>query len=360
MLEAATRRDSGALLRARSSLSKLVGEADADLLVSGTFRGGNLASLEPLLGLERVARGELTREAYARQYGHRGPYEFEVSVPRPGEDQDWIERQLEGLRAAPADASSLLEWRRAAAAAAWNRLAQRHPKDYARVRKQAERGGLAFRSREAARSEVVRVFWPLRAFYLRAGTLLGRSNEVFFLASDELLRVLAGDPTPLAAVARRQAAYARYAALPPYPVLIRGAFDPFAWAADPNRRIDQYAANETRTSPSQDDVDVLSGFPGAPGRVEGLARVLATPEEGDALKPGEILVTTVTNVGWTPIFPRAAAIVTDVGAPLSHAAIVARELGIPAVVGTGTATQRIRTGERIRVDGGGGTVALRP
>ena len=65
-----------------------------------------------------------------------------------------------------------------------------------------------------------------------------------------------------------------------------------------------------------------------------------------------------TNVGWTPIFPRAAAVVTDVGAPLSHAAIVARELGIPAVVGCGNATMRLKTGDRVRVDGGRGTVEI--
>ncbi len=65
-----------------------------------------------------------------------------------------------------------------------------------------------------------------------------------------------------------------------------------------------------------------------------------------------------TNVGWTPIFPRAAAVVTDVGAPLSHAAIVARELGIPAVVGCGIATTRLRTGDRVRVDGGIGKVEI--
>jgi rifampicin phosphotransferase len=69
--------------------------------------------------------------------------------------------------------------------------------------------------------------------------------------------------------------------------------------------------------------------------VEGTARVLTAPEDAAQLGDGEILVTTVTNIGWTPIFPRAAAVVTDVGAPLSHAAIVARELGIPAVVGCG-------------------------
>ncbi|WP_248783909.1 PEP-utilizing enzyme [Actinoalloteichus caeruleus] len=71
-----------------------------------------------------------------------------------------------------------------------------------------------------------------------------------------------------------------------------------------------------------------------------------------------MLVTTATNVGWTPLFPRAAAVVTDVGAPLSHAAIVARELGIPAVVGIGNATMRIRTGDRLRVHGERGEVHL--
>ena len=73
---------------------------------------------------------------------------------------------------------------------------------------------------------------------------------------------------------------------------------------------------------------------------------------------GEILVTTVTNIGWTLLFPRAAAVVTDVGAPLSHAAIVARELGIPAVVGCGDATMRLKTGDRVRVDGGKGLVEI--
>jgi pyruvate,water dikinase len=86
--------------------------------------------------------------------------------------------------------------------------------------------------------------------------------------------------------------------------------------------------------------------------------VIRAPEEGDQLQAGEILVTTVTNIGWTPLFPRAAAIVTDVGAPLSHAAIVARELGIPAVVGCGNATMRLHTGDQVRVDGGRGTVEV--
>ena len=87
-------------------------------------------------------------------------------------------------------------------------------------------------------------------------------------------------------------------------------------------------------------------------------RVLRDAADGAALQPGEVLVTTITNVGWTPLFPRAAAVITDVGAPLSHAAIVARELGIPAVVGCGNATMRLRTGDRVRVDGTAGTVEV--
>jgi pyruvate,water dikinase len=138
-------------------------------------------------------------------------------------------------------------------------------------------------------------------------------------------------------------------------MIIRGRFDPFRWAADPNRRNDIYDAekpvpiSESRT---------ITGFAGAAGQIEGVVRLIDSPEQGDQLRQGEILVAVTTNVGWTPLFPRAAAVVTDVGAPLSHAAIVARELGIPAVVGCGSATTRLRTGDRVLVDGGQGVVEI--
>ena len=92
------------------------------------------------------------------------------------------------------------------------------------------------------------------------------------------------------------------------------------------------------------------------GAPTGVVRLLRSADDGHLLQSGEILVAVTTNVGWTPIFPRAAAVVTDVGAPLSHAAIVARELGIPAVVGAGNATARLRDGDRVRVEGGWGVV----
>ena len=237
---------------------------------------------------------------------------------------------------------------------AWARFAARYPGKTARMRERVRRWGAVVRDRETARSENIRAFWVLRAFVVRAGELTGVGDDVFFLHRDELLDLLRGDKAALDEVPVRRATYEQYAALPPYPALIVGHFDPVRWAADPGRRSDLYDARGGTVPAS----DTVAGFPGAPGVVEGVARVIPGPEQGDRLQPGDILVTTVTNVGWTPLFPRAAAVVTDLGAPLSHASIVARELGIPAVVGTGNATMRLHDGDRVRVDGERGTVEV--
>jgi pyruvate,water dikinase len=77
------------------------------------------------------------------------------------------------------------------------------------------------------------------------------------------------------------------------------------------------------------------------------------------MRPGDVLVALLTTPAWTPLFAMASAIVTDIGGPLSHSSIVAREYGIPAVLGTGVATRRIRSRQTIRVDGGAGTVTLK-
>ena len=94
------------------------------------------------------------------------------------------------------------------------------------------------------------------------------------------------------------------------------------------------------------------------GGVEGPARVVKSVEEIGRLQQGDILVCQVTNPTWSPIFQKIAGAVSDIGGSMSHMAIVAREYGLPAVVGTGKATQRIKDGQRIRVDGGRGVVTL--
>jgi phosphohistidine swiveling domain-containing protein len=102
--------------------------------------------------------------------------------------------------------------------------------------------------------------------------------------------------------------------------------------------------------------DLVKGFAASPGRVTAPACVLHGPEDFDQMQPGCVLVAETTTPAWTPLFAMAAAVVTDVGGPLSHGSIVAREYGIPAVMGTGEATRRIRSGQMVTVDGGAGTV----
>jgi pyruvate,water dikinase len=102
----------------------------------------------------------------------------------------------------------------------------------------------------------------------------------------------------------------------------------------------------------------IRGFAASSGVVEGPARVVKSVEEIARLRKGDILVCQVTNPTWAPVFQKIAGAVSDIGGSMSHAAIVAREFGLPAVVGTGTATSRIKDGQRIRVDGGRGVVTL--
>jgi pyruvate,water dikinase len=108
----------------------------------------------------------------------------------------------------------------------------------------------------------------------------------------------------------------------------------------------------------QPDSNEIKGFAASSGVVEGVARVVKTVEEINRLHRGDILVCQVTNPSWAPIFHKISAAVSDIGGSMSHAAIVAREYGLPAVVGTGTATQKIKDGQRIRVDGGRGVVTI--
>ncbi len=343
----------------RRELVGLVGSEDADALLSNVSRqDALLASLGPVVGLARLARGEISRETYLEQWGHRGPLEAEVSVPRPLEDPDWLDDQLAAWAKSPVDVEDLLAKQRAEFDAAWERFCQRYPGRVRSTQRRLDEAASAARQREAARSESTRLLWVSRTWVRRAGALTGIDDGAFFLSLDELLDLLAGREAPVSAIPTRRQTYERYKALPPYPLLIRGRFDPFQWALDPERREDVFDSHGllpklTLEAPAE---NVILGMPGSAGRVEGRVRRLDRPEDGDGLEPGEILVTKQTNIGWTLFFPRAGAVVTDVGAPLSHAAIVARELGIPAVVNCGDATARLKTGDWVRVDGTQGTV----
>ncbi|MDH4141800.1 MAG: PEP-utilizing enzyme [Chloroflexota bacterium] len=107
-----------------------------------------------------------------------------------------------------------------------------------------------------------------------------------------------------------------------------------------------------------EDQRVITGIAASPGRIEGIARVVRTVDEFDDVRDGDILVCQMTNPAWVVLFTKISGLVTDTGGTTSHPAVLSREFGIPAVVGTSVATQRISTGDRVMVDGGAGRVEI--
>ncbi|GAB4575793.1 MAG: phosphoenolpyruvate synthase [Anaerolineae bacterium] len=176
---------------------------------------------------------------------------------------------------------------------------------------------------------------------LAAGDRLDVAEDVWFLTVPEMLAALDGDGRDLRGlVAARRADFAHFHTLtPPHVITSEGEI--------PAARLEGENAPE----------GALIGNPVSGGVVEGPAKVVLDPAE-TVLEPGEILVAPFTDPGWTPLFVNAAGLVTEVGGLMTHGSVVAREYGIPAVVGVVGATQRIRTGQRIRVNGDAGTVAL--
>jgi pyruvate,water dikinase len=141
-------------------------------------------------------------------------------------------------------------------------------------------------------------------------------------------------------------------ALGPIPEALNDPAVHMLWGITPET-IDKWA----RAAETADDREV-SGFAASPGVVEGVARVLRTVNDIGQVRDGEILVCPVTAPSWAPVFSKIKAAVSDIGGTMSHAAIVAREYGMPAVVGTGQATKVIKTGQRVRVDGDNGVVRI--
>lgn len=343
----------------KKELTRLQGEENTNELMTTISSAGELASVGPLMGLSRLSNGELSRQEYLRLYGHRGANENELLEPRQHEDPQWLDRQLAEFRQSPVNVHALLARRDAEFAAALRGVQLKLSADKARsIEQKVHAIEKANATREATRSELTRLVSVIRTWFLRAGEITGLGDGAFFLTVDEVIEVLAGDESSVIHIPTRQHAYEKYKALPSLPNWIRGSFDPIQWAADPQRRMDVYDPHSSLPVAESKIDTLIQGHPGSAGRVEGLVCRITSPDQGDRLQPGEILVARTTNVGWTPLFPRAAAVITDIGGSLSHAAIVARELGIPAVVGCGDATLRLKTGVRVQVDGGKGTVKI--
>ena len=184
--------------------------------------------------------------------------------------------------------------------------------------------------------------------HLVAAGAIKHGDDVFFCTRDEMTTRPAGKVEPLTdVVAERREQWQRQRALPAPLTLGR-----------PARLIGDVIDRAVQQARSQGDIGegVIVGHPASAGRATGPVRIVHGPQDFAGFRDGDVLVAKATAPAWTPLFARAAAVVTDGGTLAAHASLVAREYAIPAVVGTGNATQRLHQGQMVTVDGAAGTV----
>jgi pyruvate,water dikinase len=179
---------------------------------------------------------------------------------------------------------------------------------------------------------------------LAAEGALDAVDDVWMLGREELREALAAEVDLRRLVKKRRRELAKGLREGPQPYL-----------GDPPADEERHAALEKFYGTGG---RALAGAGASPGVADGIARVVKRPDDFARVQPGDILVATTTTPAWTPLFPSLAALVTDTGGILSHAAVVAREYGLPAVVGATGATETVPDGARIRVDGTTGEIVL--
>ena len=300
--------------------------------------------------------------AHLDHFGHAVyDLDFAKSVPA-----DAPQSQLETLKYFVAGQGRNPYERQAAGAEAREQAAAAQLARLGGLRLRLFRRVLGFAQRWAPRREDaladVGLGWPVLRRMLReigrrmvAAGAIGDLGEVFWFTREELEAAAssldAGQPTgdhrPRIA-ARRETWQSERATTPPVALPIRGGARFFGM--DVSRWM---PARSSQTSGN-----TIKGFGASPGCVTAPACVIHGPEEFDRMQPNDVLVAKITTPAWTPLFAMASGIVTDVGGALSHSSIVAREYGVPAVLGTGVATQRIQSGQNITVDGNSGVVTL--
>ncbi|MFT3886748.1 MAG: PEP/pyruvate-binding domain-containing protein [Arachnia sp.] len=300
----------------------------------------------------RFLRGELppraqaALDAFMARYGMRGVGEIDLGVERWRERPEGVLRSVQSyLTLAPEDAPDAAYERSAREATADLALLARSSGLVrgAQVRFLGSRIRALFGARETPKFVLVQGLGLLREAFRQTGAdlvargVLEDADDVFFLHLPELVPAFDGGSLAERVAERRQVRV-REARRRRVPVALVG---------------DGRALFEGTSAGSAD----LTGMGVSPGVVEGVARVVDHPESA-ALEPGEILVCRGTDPAWTPLFLTAGGLVTEVGGLMTHGSVVAREYGLPAVVGVVGATERIPTGRRIRLDGSTGAITL--
>ncbi|MEM9865881.1 MAG: PEP/pyruvate-binding domain-containing protein, partial [Myxococcota bacterium] len=279
---------------------------------------------------------------FLEAYGHRGPREGELYEPRWRDDPSIVlaalrlQVQHPGSSPAARERAARDRWDRA-----WARLGLRGPSAFA-MRRLLTLTKRQMRFRERLRDHVTEVLGFYRRIAVDASRRMrrephaGGDDAAFFLTESELHSYLGGRRSVVAAVPARRRRFERDRALP-----------------DPPSTFTGYPPDVLPPVHAQ---GLLKGLGTSGGTVRGVARVITSGRDAAALQPGEVLVAPAADIGLSPLFMSAAAVVTELGGPLSHAAIVLREYAVPAVFNVAGATRQIKDGDVLEVDGERGLV----
>jgi phosphohistidine swiveling domain-containing protein len=329
----------GALWRLREQLQ--AGE-DMDFwlqqdagLIAGLYQAGDRSR-----GLDLLA-------AYLEAFGHHAQRELDLKTPRYAEDPLPVVRQIQEVLRQPEslDPRPRNRQQQTQAAAAAERLLAAAPfwrrpglrRELAQVRRflwwREELRDLSTRFYQQVRRLVLAVEQRLLA-----RGVLQADGDVFFLPQEDLLALIEG-ALPAQQARERVSANRLY-------------YDAFAKFVIPDEIGTRYGGE----TPAATADGGYKGVAGSPGVATGTARVIADIQESERLQPGDILVTRCTDPGWTPKFSMLSGVVTETGGILSHAAVICREYGIPAILAVTQATQRIRDGQTITIDGNNGRI----
>lgn len=305
---------------------------------AATFAAASLVSARAWLSGDESGLAGTRYRDYLARHGHRSLRELDIRQP------EWASDPTPILRSLQTQARGRLDDRGTQAKVAESAPADRPPAA-ARFDRFQFLAHAAVRNRERTKSLLVETTALFKRAYRELAAQLvaeGRLPDVdaiYFLLHEEIETVAAcepGHPLRDETLGRREAL--AYQETLRFPEVVVGHPQP--------EPID-FSGRDER---------IVVGKPVSRGRVEGCVRVVRRLEEAESLKPGEILVAPITDVGWTPYFAVIGGLVTDVGSAVSHGAVVAREYGLPAVLNTGNATEILRTGERVVLDGDRGTI----
>ena len=342
------------LFTARNKLECICGSELADRLLSDCSANGSIESMGSLLAVDDMIKGNISREYYTMRYGHRHADEMELALPYPYENPDFPENVIREYTESGIDPYGMKAEQEKRHNKAVEQFKKEYPDKTNMLDRLLKKYTSAVYAREKIRSDALRLFCVIREFLLKAGELTGLGDDIFMLYLEEAIGYLSDNKTTDDVISKRRINYENQLKMPNFPSIICGRFTPEEW----NKNGCASGFYKYGESAGNDSSGIIKGVAGSCGQAEGYARVLFSINEAYSMKQGEILVVPAANIGWIKIFPKAAAIVTDIGAPLSHAVIVARELGIPAVVSCQCASGMIRTGDRLSVDGTSGKVSI--